>query len=84
MFTITVCSFSLESFLVFLLFLFALYWQTDCKAQVKNIQTLHIELDFADIGYNFLVGGDGAIYIGVTDLKVFFINFNIYIIVFYF
>lgn len=26
-----------------------------------------------DIGYNFLVGGDGAIYVGVANLKIFFI-----------
>lgn len=31
---------------------------------MKNIQTFHIECDFDDIGYNFLIGGDNSIYIG--------------------
>lgn len=30
-----------------------------------------MESDFNDIGYNFLVGGDGAIYVGVANSKIF-------------
>lgn len=31
---------------------------------VRQAQTLHIAVDYDDIGYNFLVGGDGAAYEG--------------------
>ena len=36
-----------------------------CKQQMKNIQNYHMDtLGWADIGYNFLIGGDGVIYEG--------------------
>lgn len=35
-----------------------------CKEEVRKIQKLHINKNWADIGYNFLVGGDGRIYEG--------------------
>lgn len=39
--------------------------QAECTFQVRTIQTFHIESrGWDDIGYNFLVGGDGAIYVG--------------------
>lgn len=31
---------------------------------MRNIQSYHIRIDYGDIGYNFLVGGDGSIYVG--------------------
>ncbi|KAM3875326.1 peptidoglycan recognition protein 5 [Diretmus argenteus] len=37
----------------------------ECVEQLVNIQTMHMtERDFDDIGYNFLVGGDGTVYEG--------------------
>ncbi|CAG9859852.1 unnamed protein product [Phyllotreta striolata] len=42
-----------------------------CSSVVKSIQNFHMdELDFHDIGYNFLVGGDGKIYEGAGWHKV--------------
>ncbi|XP_030008861.1 peptidoglycan recognition protein 5 [Sphaeramia orbicularis] len=39
--------------------------QSDCMRQVKSIQKTHMqERGFDDIGYNFLVGGDGTLYEG--------------------
>jgi len=36
-----------------------------CKARVKSIQNYHMDSNkWSDIGYNFLVGGDGNIYEG--------------------
>ncbi|KAJ8400408.1 hypothetical protein AAFF_G00397910 [Aldrovandia affinis] len=37
----------------------------DCLAQLTHIQKLHMQdRHFQDIGYNFLIGGDGMIYEG--------------------
>lgn len=39
--------------------------QASCVFRVRFIQTFHIESQgWDDIGYNFLVGGDGAAYVG--------------------
>lgn len=39
--------------------------------RVRQIQSYHMDkLHFGDIGYNFLVGGDGNIYIGLGWNKV--------------
>ncbi|XP_047524818.1 peptidoglycan-recognition protein LA-like isoform X1 [Pieris napi] len=39
--------------------------QSECVLRVRSIQTFHIESrGWYDIGYNFLVGGDGSIYYG--------------------
>ncbi|XP_031623044.1 peptidoglycan-recognition protein LC-like [Contarinia nasturtii] len=39
--------------------------QESCSDEVRAIQKYHIdENEWDDIGYNFLVGGDGAIYVG--------------------
>ncbi|XP_014247859.1 peptidoglycan-recognition protein SB2-like isoform X4 [Cimex lectularius] len=35
-----------------------------CSEEVRSIQADHLSRDFDDIGYNFLVGGDGNVYIG--------------------
>ncbi|KAH8321683.1 hypothetical protein KR074_011623, partial [Drosophila pseudoananassae] len=36
-----------------------------CITQLKNIQSYHMDsLGWADIGYNFLIGGDGNVYEG--------------------
>ena len=41
------------------------YTQSACSLSVRLAQTLHIEgFKFSDIGYNFLVGGDGQAYVG--------------------
>lgn len=49
-----------------LLLSFHFVLQADCTFQVRTIQTFHIESrGWDDIGYNFLVGGDGAIYVGM-------------------
>ncbi|KAG5870410.1 hypothetical protein JTB14_038159 [Gonioctena quinquepunctata] len=41
------------------------YSQAQCIYQTRHIQTFHIESNgWFDIGYNFLVGGDGAAYEG--------------------
>ncbi|XP_043285695.1 peptidoglycan-recognition protein LE-like isoform X2 [Venturia canescens] len=38
---------------------------SDCKLRVRTIQTYHVESqNFSDIAYNFLVGGDGFVYVG--------------------
>lgn len=40
-------------------------FQASCTFQVRYMQTFHIESrNWSDIGYNFLVGGDGAVYEG--------------------
>ncbi|KAK0073798.1 hypothetical protein PV326_013052 [Microctonus aethiopoides] len=39
--------------------------QAECIQRVRLAQTMHIEGNhWSDIGYNFLVGGDGLIYVG--------------------
>jgi hypothetical protein len=39
--------------------------QAQCVFVVRTIQTFHIESrGWADIAYNFLIGGDGAVYVG--------------------
>ncbi|XP_050090116.1 peptidoglycan-recognition protein LE-like isoform X6 [Anopheles aquasalis] len=38
--------------------------QQSCMARARFIQNLHYNQGFGDIGYNFLVGGDGQIYEG--------------------
>ncbi|KAK9882852.1 hypothetical protein WA026_023548 [Henosepilachna vigintioctopunctata] len=39
--------------------------QIRCSAIVRNIQTYHVNSsDFIDIGYNFLIGGAGDVYLG--------------------
>ncbi|XP_055315740.1 peptidoglycan-recognition protein LC-like [Sitodiplosis mosellana] len=39
--------------------------QASCTFRVRLIQTFHIESrGWDDIGYNFLVGGDGSVYVG--------------------
>lgn len=36
-----------------------------CKKQIRTIQELHMKTRrWDDIGYNFLIGGDGAVYVG--------------------
>lgn len=40
------------------------YQKFKCIEYVRNIQNYHISIDFGDIGYNFLVGGDGRAYEG--------------------
>uniref|UniRef100_A0A0K8UW38 Peptidoglycan-recognition protein SC2 n=1 Tax=Bactrocera latifrons TaxID=174628 RepID=A0A0K8UW38_BACLA len=39
--------------------------QTACSQQMRNMQSYHMDsLGWADIGYNFLIGGDGQVYEG--------------------
>lgn len=39
--------------------------QAACSQQMRNIQSFHMDSNgWADIGYNFLVGGDGVVYEG--------------------
>ncbi|XP_004520320.1 peptidoglycan-recognition protein SC2-like [Ceratitis capitata] len=39
--------------------------QADCSQQVRNIQKYHMDSSgWDDIGYNFLIGGDGQVYEG--------------------
>lgn len=38
--------------------------QADCTLQVRLIQTFHESRGWDDIGYNFIIGGDGAVYEG--------------------
>lgn len=39
--------------------------QAECTYFVRNVQTFHMDsMGWSDIGYNFLVGGDGAAYDG--------------------
>ncbi|CAH2034551.1 unnamed protein product, partial [Iphiclides podalirius] len=43
----------------------ACYVQSECVLRVRLMQTFHIESrGWSDIGYNFLVGGDGSVYFG--------------------
>lgn len=48
------------------MWIFFIILQETCAPLVRQIQTLHINSDYIgdDIGYNFLVGGDGAAYEG--------------------
>ncbi|XP_053687820.1 peptidoglycan-recognition protein LC-like isoform X3 [Sabethes cyaneus] len=43
--------------------------QTACTYRMRFIQNIHNEMDFGDIGYNFLIGGDGNVYEGRGWLK---------------
>lgn len=39
--------------------------KTACSQQMRNMQNYHMDsLGWADIGYNFLIGGDGQVYEG--------------------
>ncbi|XP_023167292.1 peptidoglycan-recognition protein SC1a/b-like [Drosophila hydei] len=39
--------------------------RASCAQQLRNIQSYHMDsLGWPDIGYNFLIGGDGAVYEG--------------------
>jgi hypothetical protein len=39
--------------------------KAQCMPQIRSIQTFHVESHaWLDIGYNFLVGGDGIVYVG--------------------
>lgn len=41
------------------------FTELDCKRRVKNIQNYHMNHNgWDDIGYNFLIGGDGNVYEG--------------------
>lgn len=41
------------------------YTVPDCSARMRSFQSFHInKLHSPDIGYNFLVGGDGNVYVG--------------------
>ncbi|KAF7282616.1 peptidoglycan-recognition protein 2-like [Rhynchophorus ferrugineus] len=43
----------------------------DCATLLQNIQNFHIDqMEFHDIGYNFLIGGDGRVYEGAGWHKV--------------
>ncbi|CAH1154368.1 unnamed protein product [Phaedon cochleariae] len=45
--------------------------QTSCANIMKSIQNFHMDtMDFHDVGYNFVVGGDGKIYEGSGWHKV--------------
>ncbi|XP_018566157.1 peptidoglycan-recognition protein 2 [Anoplophora glabripennis] len=45
--------------------------EDSCSQILKSIQNFHMDtLEFQDIGYNFLVGGDGRIYEGASWHKV--------------
>lgn len=47
------------------LFSYFVYFQLKCERIVKNIQEQHMNwISYADIGYNFLIGGDNAAYVG--------------------
>lgn len=38
--------------------------QAMCAYRIREIQKFHMYQRWNDIGYNFLVGGDGAVYVG--------------------
>lgn len=39
--------------------------QAECVQRVRLAQTMHIESNnWSDIGYNYLIGGDGLVYVG--------------------
>lgn len=40
------------------------YKLSDCIFEMQKIQIDHIERNFDDVGYNFLVAGDGRAYVG--------------------
>ncbi len=41
------------------------YDQVSCSAEVREIQDLHMDTNgWDDIGYSFLIGGDGQVYEG--------------------
>ncbi|XP_044753541.1 peptidoglycan-recognition protein 2-like [Coccinella septempunctata] len=45
--------------------------EKSCSELLRNIQNFHLEeMEFHDIGYNFMVGGDGKIYEGAGWHKV--------------
>lgn len=37
---------------------------SDCAARIRNIQDYHVTLSSPDVGYNFLICGDGNVYVG--------------------
>ncbi|KAJ6216305.1 hypothetical protein RDWZM_007462 [Blomia tropicalis] len=41
-----------------------------CSKIVRDIQKYHMSLDWDDIGYNFLIGGDGNVYVGRSWDKI--------------
>lgn len=60
--------------------------KADCFEQVRNIQTGHLNQNYGDIGYNFLIGGDGRAYVGqgwdlmgahFIRMVLFFISFHL-------
>lgn len=38
------------------------YTYTDCASQMRNMQDVYMSGDFPDLGYSFVVGGDGNVY----------------------
>uniref|UniRef100_A0A0K8SHL7 Peptidoglycan-recognition protein 2 n=1 Tax=Lygus hesperus TaxID=30085 RepID=A0A0K8SHL7_LYGHE len=50
----------------------------DCCKQVRSIQDYHMGANFEDIGYHFLVGGDGRVYEGRKweEWGAFLVGFN--------
>lgn len=57
--------FFFPSFLLNLLIkLYFLEFQIACARQIRAMQSSHIRVGFADLKYNFLVGGNGAAYEG--------------------
>ncbi|CAG9839409.1 unnamed protein product [Diabrotica balteata] len=45
--------------------------QASCAYQAHTIQTFHMESrNWSDVGYNFMIGGDGAVYEGRSWTKV--------------
>lgn len=69
-------SFFSDSIRILILFSnFFVKLQIDCTYQVRQIQTFHMESrGFNDIAYNYLVGGDGAIYVGIQRMKSIALN----------
>ncbi|XP_019878218.2 peptidoglycan-recognition protein 2-like isoform X2 [Aethina tumida] len=44
---------------------------TTCSSILKSVQNFHMEdMEFHDIGYNFLIGGDGRVYEGASWHKI--------------
>lgn len=52
-------TFNLRCFSIFLIFL-----KSDCAIALRTMQEYHMNQKLDDIAYNFLVGGDGAVYVG--------------------
>ena len=55
------------------------YTYSDCASQMRNMQDRHMTDKLSDIGYNFVVGGDGNVYEGrgwdVTSMHTGFVRF---------